>query len=51
MINSYVIDELLLNFCWLSCSIPLVVLIRVSRLFNESKLLGIEVFSDPKCLG
>ena len=51
MMNIEVLDEQLLNSCWLSCSMPLVVLIRVSRIFYESKVLVIEVFSYPKCLG
>ena len=42
MINIEVLDEQLLNM-------PLVVFIRVSGLFYESKLFGIENFSDLKC--
>ena len=30
---------------------PLVDLLRVSGLFLESNILGIEIISDPKCLG
>ena len=41
MMNIDVLDEHLLNSSWLSCSLPLVVLIRVSELFYESKLLVI----------
>ena len=49
MMNIEVLDEKSLNSCWLNWSIPLVILIRVFGLFYESKLLGIESFSDPKC--
>ena len=51
MMNIGVLDEQLLNSCWFSCSIPLVIFIRVTGLFYDSKLLGIDVYSDPKLLG
>ena len=41
----------LLNPYWLGCRILLVVLIRVSGSFYESKLLGNDYIDDPKCLG
>ena len=50
MMNIEVLDGQLLNPCWLSCSIPLVYLIRVFGLCSESNLLGIESISDPQCL-
>ena len=49
--NIEVFNEQLVNSCWLSLSIPLVVLIRVYELFYESKLLGIDSSSYPMCLG
>ena len=46
MMKIEVLDEKPLNSCWLSCSMPC-----AFELFYESKLLDIENFSDPKCLG
>ena len=51
MMNVEVLDEQLLNFCWLSRSLSLVDLIHVFGLFFELNLLDIEVISEPKCLG
>ena len=51
MMNIEVHDKKLLNSCCLSWSKPLVVLIRVSELFYEFKILGVHNISDPKRLG
>ena len=51
MMNLEFLAEQLLISCCKRCSVPLVVLIHFSKLFYESKLLGIEDTSDPKCLG
>ena len=48
--NLEFLAEQLLISCCKRCSVPLVVLIHFSKLFYESKLLGIEDTSDPKCL-
>lgn len=49
--NFDVLDEQLLNSSWWSCSISIPFLIHVFRMFYKSKILCIEVFSDPKCVG
>ena len=49
MINIDVLEEQLLIHCWLSCCMPRVYLIHISRLFFKSNRLGIEGISDPKC--
>ena len=46
--NSDVLDEQLLNPCWLSCSLPLVVLIHVSELLYKSNILCIDYTSGHK---
>ena len=43
MINIDVLEEQLLIHCWLSCCLPRVYLIHISRLFFKSNRLGIEV--------
>ena len=48
--NIEVLDEQLLNSCWLSCNMYLVDLIHVSGFFFESNLLRIGVITYPKLL-
>ena len=51
MMSMEVLEEQWLNSCWLSCSMPLVDLIPAFGLFLKYNLLGIEVISNPNCLG